>query len=617
MPTATQNQDGTWTINGLKWVKETGTVKPIPDDLVFTGTISYNNKDAVQVNVEKNGTNYQTDWKTMLGSKLDVNLLVLQCGDVTRNIDDKWYTYKAKSNFTAEDIHPFEVELNATCTNTTPGSDGDSATLNITANTSWSVECDDWITISPTEGTSGVTQAQVTYSENTGTDTRTGRISVYAGDIYVDISIEQSGFVPEISITSPSSIESTSTTISYTAGTNIGGIIVELYKDGVRQDAQSTSSSELISSFSVSPNTSLSSVTYTLKAICSEYESCTASTTVTQQGAPYVFDVVPTSFTFTSDGTAQNLRINDPNGYSWEITNIPAWVYAGQTGGSNNAYITVSCDTNSSTDQRSTNNITVTDTTNSRSSAVTITQAGSTPPHPQEITVSPTSIVFDTTGGTTALTITDEGGYNWEITDLPEGGWLNLSQLNGNTSVVLTVTCGRNEEKPKRKALFKLMNRDTGNYTEITCEQDSDYVEVDVRMKTNGDFDCDDFALRITDRDNHMVSEYEIQFDKGDPATWDDSAVKAYIPLALSGETYYLQNQTCCDSPDNDCGNAGQTVKAYYGKQYDYAIIGQQSLHTFTNCQNWENVCSFTVTELYDPVKCGSNPGKIFCETFV
>lgn len=339
MPTATQNQDGTWTINGLKWVKETGTVKPVPDDLVFTGTISYNNKDAVQVNVKKNGTNYQTDWKTMLGSKLDVNLLVLQCGDVTRKIDDKWYTYKAKSNFTAEDIHPFEAELNATCTNTTPGSDGGSATLNITANTSWSVECDDWITISPTEGTSEVTQAQVTYVENTGTDTRTGRISVYAGDKYVDISIEQSGFVPEISITSPSPISSTATSIAYTAISNVDNVIVEL-SDGQRK-------TDKIGSFTIPENTSSDPVTYTLTAFCANYTTYTATTTVIQNGTELLTPEVQSfDISFESDPTASTMagigknggKINLtaetlPTGHtiSVSIEDLPSWITVDQS----------------------------------------------------------------------------------------------------------------------------------------------------------------------------------------------------------------------------------------------------------------------------------------------
>lgn len=619
MATAVQDNKGKWKIEGLSWEREEGKIYPEEEDLSFTGTISYKKEKSVPVTITETPEDYDTTWETPLGVGLVASEIKVNCSEVTRKVEGKWYTYVAVSGFKQSDIEPFEASLSVDCTNKNPGSQATTATLKISCNTIWEASVNvPWITIPTTTGSRDFSES-ISFDTNTGTTSRIGVITVTSLDKTETITITQSGFVPEISLTAPETVDATAISISYTATSNVDDVVVEL-SDGQRK-------TDKIGSFEIPENTSSDQVTYTLTAYCANYTTYAATTTVIQNGIELLTPEVKSFDISTTDIEKQGGKINLtaetlPTGHTISVENLPSWITVDTSSTEQNWVGKVS--ENSSVDERSyvltgtvtTNEDPEYDGTTSLTKTWTVTQAGSTPPQPQEITVSPTSIVFDTTGGTTALTITDEGGCNWEITDLPEEGWLNLSQLNGNTSAVLTVTCGRNEEKPKRKALFKVINRDTGNYTEVTCEQDSDYVEVDVRMKTMGDFDCDNFALRIVDRDNHMVSEYEVQFDKDETATWDDSAVKAYVPLALSGETYYLQNQTCCDNPNNDCGNAGQVVKAYYGKQYDYTPIGQQSLHTFTNCQNWENVCSFTVTELYDPVKCGSNPGKIFCETF-
>lgn len=87
------------------------------------------------------------------------------------------------------------VNLTASCTNTTPESTGGTGTLSITSNTSWTISTDDtWITIAtPLTGTNNGTRT-VTFGENTNTSQRTGTITVTGSGVEpVEINIIQAG----------------------------------------------------------------------------------------------------------------------------------------------------------------------------------------------------------------------------------------------------------------------------------------------------------------------------------------------------------------------------------------------------------------------------------------
>ena len=105
------------------------------------------------------------------------------------------------------------VELDASCSNTTPGSQQSTATLTIDSNVNWTISTNvDWITVATPLSGSGDATRNVTFAENASTSQRTGKITVTGGGITREITITQDGAEPlpedylAFNITSPGAI---------------------------------------------------------------------------------------------------------------------------------------------------------------------------------------------------------------------------------------------------------------------------------------------------------------------------------------------------------------------------------------------------------------------------
>lgn len=91
-----------------------------------------------------------------------------------------------------------------------------------------------------------------------------------------------------------------------------------------------------------------------------------ATTVSLSQESGYVFGVSPTSFTgLNRTGGSVTMTINNPNGYSWEIKNIPDWITASTTAGTSSTNVTFTYAANTYNNPREARGMGVFDATHS------------------------------------------------------------------------------------------------------------------------------------------------------------------------------------------------------------------------------------------------------------
>lgn len=468
MATALQDLSGKWKIEGLKIGDE------FPDDLSFTGTISYKKEESVPVTITKTPISYDTTWETPLGVGLVASEIKVNCPDVPKKVEGKWYIYVPVSGFKQSDIKPFEAKLSVDCTNKTPGSQSATATLEILCNTVWEASVNvPWITIPTTTG-SGDFSESISFDTNTGTTSRTGVITVTSLNKTETVTITQSGFVPEISLTAPATIDATAKSISYTATSNVDDVVVEL-SDGQRK-------TDKIGSFEIPENTSSDQVTYTLTAYCANYTTYAATTTVIQNGiellTPEVksFDISTTYI--EKQGGEINLTAETlPIGHTISVEDLPSWITVDQSSTAQNWVGKVS--KNEDVNERSyvltgtvtTNTDPEYDGTTSLTKTWTVTQAGN-----NQLSVSPTSLAYVSTGGVSTLAISNPDGYSWTITGQPE--WISLSTTAGTGDANISVTAQENPRTTNRDGQFVVNDIDNNKHITVSLEQEGGVLPV-------------------------------------------------------------------------------------------------------------------------------------------
>lgn len=149
------------------------------------------------------------------------------------------------------------------------------------------------------------------------------------------------------------------------------------------------------------------------------------------QESGYVFNVSPTSFHFTSAGTAQQLTITNPNGYHWQIIDLPTWITVSPSTGNSNATVTVTAQVNG-WDARSDIFSVYED-----SIAYTETDINVSQDEGYTLSYSPTAFTFNVTSGSSTITINNPDNYNLQITS--DKNWLSFSPTATTSSGQVTV----------------------------------------------------------------------------------------------------------------------------------------------------------------------------------
>ena len=213
-------------------------------------------------------------------------------------------------------------------------------------------------------------------------------------------------------------------------------------------------------------------VTITVK---SDYNDifASASTSFTQPGVEYTFDVQPLSF---SGGTLQyskTLNITNPYYYDWTIQSKPNWVTVvpssitnGQYGETGDTAVTVTAAKNTTEVERR-GTITLKETTYNHTYTVSIWQDG------YKFSVPTSELNFAKNGESKTLTITNPYGYTWKVQGKPS--WISVTPSSNSTGTSLTITASKNIVF-ERSGSVVIYESDFGHTYTIPVVQESGYV---------------------------------------------------------------------------------------------------------------------------------------------
>src|SRR5579871_6306692 len=163
--------------------------------------------------------------------------------------------------------------------------------------------------------------------------------------------------------------------------------------------------------FSVQPNPGHTGRTATL-------DVAGQTVVVTQTASACAATVTPASASFGADGGTGAFDIQTDSACQWTVASESPWAHVtGNAGGAGPGHVTYAVDPNGGADQRSTSlDVAVASNgTSSIAGAVTVAEAGTPPPAPSPCvyTVTPKTVAFDSTGGTSAISVTTTGGCAW------------------------------------------------------------------------------------------------------------------------------------------------------------------------------------------------------------
>lgn len=322
--------------------------------------------------------------------------------------------------------YSFEVDKTAIST----GSSKYSETISITTNDEWTASTSNsWISLSATSGT-GDKAIDVTISDNTSTETRTGSITITGvhSDNTSTITVNQSGRYLTVEPSSVSfgteggsSIVTVDTDGSFSASTANNWITIKTNGNQVtitttRNDGKTTRNGEV-----------------TIKLTDLTKGSLARTVTVSQAGTDYNFSVNKNTLTGTSASWSENIILTTND--SWTATSNSGWITLSKTSGTNNATIKVTISENTTTSQR-TGTVTLKGTNSGSSLTVNVIQEG------KYLTVAPTSLNFGADGGSSSVTVSTDGSFTTSKSD----SWITVS-TSGNS---ITITASKNSSSSSR-----------------------------------------------------------------------------------------------------------------------------------------------------------------------
>jgi len=174
---------------------------------------------------------------------------------------------------------------------------------------------------------------------------------------------------------------------------------------------------------------------------------------IAQSGVSATLSASPSTLSLGGSGGSATVQVSSNT--AWTATASQSWVTLSSPNGSGNAALSVTASPNPSTSPR-TATLTLS-ATGAASVSVTITQAGREP----SITLSPTSLSFGSTGGTTSLNVT--ASVAWTLSGLPS--WLSATPSTGSGNAALTFTCQANPSILARNATLTFTGSDGSTQT--------------------------------------------------------------------------------------------------------------------------------------------------------
>ena len=324
-------------------------------------------------------------------------------------------------------------------------STGGSQNVDITSNTTWTVsESLTYLSVSPASGTNNGT-ITIKCDPNTSTVARTGTINISGiGAASKTINFTQAGLAPVLNVT-PSALtfQDTGGAQQISIESNMTWTLSESLTF-VSLSVTSGSNNRIIEVI-CQPNTSASKRTGTITLSGTGVPTKTIS--ISQNAAAPALSVSPKELAFDQSGGNKTLSISSNT--SWSIIESLSYVSVSQTTGANNANITVTCQSNSSTVPRA--GVIKIASPGLDTQVINISQTGAT----TLLNVTPATMTFNATGGTQKGLITSN--TSWEVQE--NLSFIRVDSLSGINNGGINITCDSNLSAVTRTGVITLIGK--------------------------------------------------------------------------------------------------------------------------------------------------------------
>ena len=323
---------------------------------------------------------------------------------------------------------------------------------NVRSSTPWTVSCDrEYCTLSVTGGTGNTEYGQtlqVTWAENDGANERPARLTFMDANgnkIYKNNT--QDG-KDALNLEYPSSGD------TETVGWNNSGATVVVKPDWITVVDNGDGTYDLTADENGEDERSGT-------VILKDENGEELTIYCYQESAAGAFSVEPTTLEFDGSGSSATMTITNLNNDEWEVVARSPWATLSQSAGTSGASITVTAAPNSNAEERI-GVIMIWDKTTNKTYTVVLKQSAGN----ELFKVEPDTLLFEDSGGTMTVTITDLVGDNWRVVGYP--AFCTLSQTSGSGSTTISVTASENtgDTRTSTIIIYNMTNRQS-YYVEV------------------------------------------------------------------------------------------------------------------------------------------------------
>ena len=372
--------------------------------------------------------------------------------------------------------------------------DGGDESFELTTNSSWTSQCEGWITLNPMSG-NGSKTVIVHVDSNPNTESRNGKITVTTSGSTFTISVTQKG---------KDSAYYVNVSTSRISFANNGGSDSFTIETNDECDIKQTSGTN--SWLTVTPSGKTINVTATANESTIKREAVITVTgrnsglfkevKVTQSANSYTFDVSTDKLNFSASSSSQTIKVTGND--SWTAESDKSWCTVPPTGSEDiNVTVLANNDPNVRTAE-----ITIKGVNTGNSFIVNVTQSGTG----FEFGISgTTSLQFDASANNKTVTIT--GNDTWSAST-SEPSWCTVSPSYGQGSRNISVSVTDNTGTTDREATITLSGSNSGKDIYLSVKQygTNPSLKADISKTDFASSAGDEATLTITSNASWTVS---------------------------------------------------------------------------------------------------------------
>lgn len=429
-------------------------------DCSFSGTAS-----TMDIGISSNSVwsiTSNSNW--MKAHKVSESLLKISVDDNPTN-DYRTETIILSNKSGKHAINITQYPANVSASQTTIQTEKDAAlfTLMIDSEIDWNATSSvDWIQLSPSEGEAGISELEISLTENSTINERQGYVYIYTGNHQkIQIKIIQRGLFLNVEETS----------ISFTSDSETQEILIQSNTEWIISDypdwlSLSETEGEGAQTITATPSVNNSTMSRSGKIIIKHREvALSHSIHIIQSGK--TFNIEQTTLQFGVKASTQPIKIISE--LPWQSTISTDWISTDLTSGDGDATVQVSVTETQSYDERfGTIEYSVVD----KDITVNVHQLA------KYFTITNKAFNFSSKGGTAKLSFSSN--ESWKIQKEDSIDWVSLSDTIGEGNGNITITVADNPSVKERQGSL-LINTSVGQAIKINLKQAARYLRADVK----------------------------------------------------------------------------------------------------------------------------------------